>query len=335
MFTRVTVAVWILTASLAGAELRFADLGDLKLESGQVIRDCRIGYRLHGRLNADKSNAVLWPTWFGGATEDLEDLIGPGKLIDDTKYFVITVDALGNGVSSSPSNSRAQPGARFPRFSIGDMVRSQHRLLTEVLGLKKLHAVMGISMGGMQTFEWIVAYPDFMDKAVPMVGTPRQTTMDLLLWGAELGIIEQAQRCHCSFPEAMKNVGRIHTFALTTPDNRVRETPREEFGEEIGRQLEDYAKRNPYDWASQLRAMMDLDVSRRFGGSMEKAAAAVKAEVFVVVARRDHMVNPHPALRFARLLGADTLILGSDCGHISTGCEARKLNPAVAAFLGE
>ena len=335
MFTRVTVAVWILTASLAGAELRFADLGDLKLESGQVIRDCRIGYRVHGKLNADKSNAVLWPTWFGGATEDLEDLIGPGKLIDDTKYFVITVDALGNGVSSSPSNSRAQPGDQFPRFTIGDMVRSQRRLLTEVLGLKKLHAVMGISMGGMQTFEWIVAHPDFMKKAVPIVGTPRQTTMDLLLWGAELGIIEQALRCGGSLEEAMRNVGRIHAFALTTPDHRVRETPREEFDEEMGKQLESYAKRNPYDWASQLRAMMALDVSRRFGGSMEKAAAAVKAAVFVVVAREDHMVNPHPALRFARLLGADAFILGSDCGHIATGCESGKLSPAIAAFLAE
>ncbi len=335
MSWRLILGTLTIATSLAGAELKFADLGDLKLEDGQVIRDCRIGYRLHGKLNADKSNAILWPTWFGGTTEDLESLIGPGKLIDDTKYFVITVDALGNGVSSSPSNSETQPGEQFPRFTIGDMVRSQYRLVTEILGLKKLHAVMGISMGGMQTFEWIVAHPDFMKKAVPVVGTPRQTTMDLLLWGAELGIIEQAQRCGGSLAEAMRNVGRIHTFALTTPDNRVRETPREEFEEEVGKRIENYAKRNPYDWASQLRAMMDLDVSRRFGGSMEKAAAAVKAEVFVVVARQDHMVNPHPALRFARLLGADVLILGSDCGHIATGCEAKKLNPAVAAFLAE
>ncbi len=335
MTWRLALVTLTIVATSAAAELKFAELGDLKLESGQVIRDCRIGYRLHGKLSADKSNAVLWPTWFGGTTEDLEDLIGPGKLIDDTKYYVITVDALGNGVSSSPSNSKTQPGDRFPRFTIGDMVESQRRLLTEVLGLERLHAVMGISMGGMQTFEWITAHPEFMKKAVPIVGTPRQTTMDLLLWGAELGIIEQAQRCRCSFEEAMKNVGRIHTFALTTPEHRVRETPREEFEEEAGKRIEDYAKRNPYDWASQLRAMMDLDVARRFGGSMEKAAAAVKAEVFVVVAREDHMVNPHPALRFARLLGADALILGSDCGHIAAGCEARKLNPAVAAFLAE
>src|SRR5579872_4063646 len=78
---------------------QFATLGNLKLQNGQVIRDCRLGYRTFGQLNDDKSNAVLFPTWFGGRTQDLVELIGPGKLVDSSKYFVVAVDALGDGVS--------------------------------------------------------------------------------------------------------------------------------------------------------------------------------------------------------------------------------------------
>src|SRR6476620_4929605 len=114
-------------------EQQFANIGDLKLQNGGVIRNCRIGYRTFGKLNAGKSNVVVFPTWAGGTTEQLQSSIGPGKLVDSTKYFVIAIDALSNGVSSSPSNSRLQPRMRFPQFTLRDTVESQHTLLTRVL----------------------------------------------------------------------------------------------------------------------------------------------------------------------------------------------------------
>jgi homoserine O-acetyltransferase len=108
-------------AAKDGAQ-RMASLGDLKLESGEAIRDCRIGYRTYGQLDASQSNAILFPTWFGGTTEQLAGNFGSGKTVDTGRYFVIAVDAIGNGVSSSPSNTQAQPPMKFPRFSIRDMV---------------------------------------------------------------------------------------------------------------------------------------------------------------------------------------------------------------------
>jgi len=79
--------------------------------------------------------------------------------------------------------------------------------------------------------------------------------------------------------------------------------------------------------------MMQLDVSRDFGGSMERAARAVKAKVFVIVAKYDHVVTPGPATEFAKLLGAKLIELEGDCGHLATSCESGKLNEAVTDFL--
>src|SRR5713226_3155923 len=101
--------------------------GDLKLESGEVIRDFSISYVTHGTLNADKSNAVLMVTAIGGNHHRIDYLIGPGRALDPAKYFVIATDAIGNGLTTSPSNSKAQPKMQFPKFNMRDMVNSQQR----------------------------------------------------------------------------------------------------------------------------------------------------------------------------------------------------------------
>lgn len=108
---------------------QFAELGDFKLQNGGVIQDFRLGYRTLGKLNAKRSNAVLWPTWLGGKSEDLLKFLGPGKVVDTTNYFVILVDAIGNGISSSPANSKKQPLMKFPKFMIRDMIESEYRLV--------------------------------------------------------------------------------------------------------------------------------------------------------------------------------------------------------------
>lgn len=143
------LALLLLAGPARCQELQTANLGDFKLQNGQTIKDCRIGYRTFGKLNERKSNAVLFPTWFSGTSADLAGQVGPGKVVDSTRFYVIAVDALGNGVSSSPSNSKQQPGRDFPHYNISDMVETEYRLVTEKLGLKHLHAVLGISMGGM------------------------------------------------------------------------------------------------------------------------------------------------------------------------------------------
>src|ERR1700759_1186293 len=143
--------------------------GDLKLESGEAIKDFAISYVTHGTLNAKKSNAILMVTAISGNHHRLDFMIGPGKALDPDKYFIICTDAIGNGFTSSPSNSKAQPRMNFPKFAIRDMVESQYRLLKEKLGIDHVVAVVGPSMGGMQVLQWGVSHPDFMDALVAMV----------------------------------------------------------------------------------------------------------------------------------------------------------------------
>ena len=103
--------------------------GDLKLESGEAIRDFSISYVTHGTLNAKKSNAILMVTAIGGNHHRIDFMIGPGKALDPAKYFIICTDAISNGLTTSPSNSKTQPRMQFPKFTIRDMVESQYRLL--------------------------------------------------------------------------------------------------------------------------------------------------------------------------------------------------------------
>jgi homoserine O-acetyltransferase len=147
---------------------RMAELGDLRLESGEVIRDYRQSYVTHGELNGDKSNAVLICASLTGNHHRLDFLIGEGMALDPSRCFIVATDPIGNGLSTSPSNSARQPGMQFPRFTIRDMVNAQHQLLSVQLGIVRLHAVVGASMGGMQALQWAVSHPGFMRAMVAM-----------------------------------------------------------------------------------------------------------------------------------------------------------------------
>lgn len=324
----------VIAAAQQGQQ-QFADLGTCKLVSGQQIDQCRLGYRTWGTLNAARSNAVLFPTWFSGVSANLADAIKPDSLVDPTKYFVIAVDALGDGVSSSPSNSTTQHGTAFPAFTIQDMVNTEYRLATETLGLKHLHAVMGISMGGIQTFEWIVDYPGFMDAAIPIVGSPHPDSRDLLLYRADADAVRSDpafQQGHYTQPITAPVAQLIWDLNLTTPANYLHTHTTDQFNA-------DYAAAHakgiqPFDandWLAQLDAIDHHDIAH--GSSMEDAARRIKARVLIVNAAQDHMVSPEPALDFAKLIGAKTIVLQSDCGHLAPGCEAATLDPAVRAFL--
>jgi homoserine O-acetyltransferase/O-succinyltransferase len=197
-----------------------------------VIRDCTIGYRTFGTLNPDKSNAVLFPTAFGWRSAGLASRIGAGKLVDSAKYYVVVVDSLGDGISSSPSNSKSQPGLSFPQFSIRDIVNVEQKVVRDSLHIGHLHAVIGFSMGGTQAFQWAVTFPDFVDKIVSIVGSPQLSSYDLLLWRTVLLALEsdpdwrQGQYNH---EPALHLMNMVQSLALQTAEFVATNTARQDY----------------------------------------------------------------------------------------------------------
>jgi homoserine O-acetyltransferase len=295
----------LLPGVIACSSAETARLGDLKLQNGQEIKDCRITYRTRGQLNRDRSNAVLVLPWFQGTSVEAVLQVGPGKLVDTSKYFVIVADTLGNGLASSPSNSVLQPGAAFPSFSMRDIVNAHYRFVTETLRLQHLHAVVGISMGGMLVFEWTVAHPDFMTKAVSIVGSPQRQPDDVERWRGGVPWLRNSrwQRARTQLSELRPRAAlaemRLHS------DDQLR----------------------------QIDAVVGHDIAKEFGGSLERAAASLRADLLVVTTWGDREVNPKPAFEFARMTGADLLELDGRCGHQAPSCERPTLWPAVARFL--
>ncbi len=331
----------VTTAHAQDGHQQFANLGQCKLQSGQVIEDCRVGYRTYGHLNAAGDNAILVPTWLYGTSADLASLFGDGsspeqapqQLIDTTRWFGISIDAFADGVSSSPSNSPKQHGTAFPAITLNDSVRAQYRVLTEVLHLKHLHAVVGLSMGGEQVFVWSALYPQFFDLAIPILGTPRLTSYDLHVKQIMVESIEgdpaYAHGQYTTEPP-LKLANLFGSLVVTSPAFRNAATPRDKLSAFIA-QTEAPQPIDANDRLWQLKAIMQQDVigSR----TIAEAARSTQAHFLVIVSREDHLVNPQPALDWAAALNAPTYISDGACAHLIMTCDAAAVSTRVKAFL--
>jgi homoserine O-acetyltransferase len=289
------------------SEQRFADIGDLPLASGAVVRDCRIGYRTFGTLNAGRTNAVLLLPWFMGRSVELARHVGPGRLVDSSRYYVVAVDGLGAGVSTSPSNSGAQPGAAFPSYSVRDMVEAERRLVLQ-LRIDRLRAVVGTSLGGMQVFEWLTAFPDAAERGVAIAGSPRLPEAERARWREDA----RATATRPRWKRAAEAAARAAPLAAWRA---------------LGQ--------DPIDYARQAECVASADVTSGRGESLADSAARVRARVLVVVSPTDEMVDPGPAIEFARLAGATLLRLEGRGGHDAPAREKGRLWPAVDRFLAE
>jgi homoserine O-acetyltransferase/O-succinyltransferase len=311
-------------------DLQIATLGDFKTIGGDVIKNCKIGYRTIGKLNANKSNAVLWPTWITGTSEDIKFGIAP-SIVDTTGLYIIIVDAFGNGVSSSPSNT-----IYFPGITIRDMVNSQYQLLTQHLKINHLYAVIGISMGGIQAFEWVVAYPNFLDKALPIVGTPKLSFYDLLNWRIQESIIQQTGNKGQEMRIAMQRVSDMLLLTAYTPAYFVRTQNPDSIDMVLTKKYEkkgDAARINAANYMCQLQAIIQHDIYKSSGRKLIDMKDLIKAKMLIVVSLHDHLLNPASAIELSKMINCGLLELNTDYGHMEVFFEAQKLRDAAIAFL--
>jgi len=313
-------------------EQQFGEIGNLDLVNGGQIFDCRIGYRIIGKMNDDRSNIILYPTWFSGKSESLIGI--SNRLFDTTKFCIIAVDALGDGISTSPSNSELQKDSAFPEISIKDMVNSQYILLTEVLGINHIYGMIGGSMGGMQVFQWVVTYPDYMDKAIAYVGSPRLTPFDLMLWRAQISAIEQWEKDRGNIDDLAELISTIHNLLITTPEHKNSQVNRDDFETYITGLKSNFKKTfNPYNWKCQLKAMEVHDIS--VDSSMQLAAERIKSSFLIIVNKQDLIVNSAPAIDFADKYNFRKFVFDNNCGHLFSSCDFDTFLALVRNFFDE
>lgn len=325
-------------------------IGDLPLENGGVIRDFSISYVTHGTLNAQKSNAILMVTAVSGNHHRLDFMIGPGKALDTNRYFIIATDAIANGLTTSPSNSTAQPRMQFPRFNIRDMVTSQHRLLQH-LGINHLVAVVGPSMGGMQALQWAVSHPTMMDAVVAMVPLARTPAWTVAVLDATRQAIMLDPAWNNGNYTAQPERGvRLWRDILTFMAARSPEMYRDQFPTaplEVlpwlrAQETALLPAFDANDWLYQTWAYEAHDIGSTPGiqGGMVGALRAIRAKTLILHGTGD-LLNPEyepvDAARFIRDVRVVRISPGTITGHASAGggfpADVDFLNRETAQFL--
>ena len=195
-------------------------IADFKMFNGQSVKEVKLGWESYGKLNADKTNAILITHYFTGTSHaagkyDQNDptsgywdsIIGPNKAIDTNKFFVLSMDSLANlnvkdenVVTTGPASINPETGKpyglTFPVITMRDMVNTQKSLL-DSLGIKKLYAVAGPSMGSMQAIEWTSAYPDKVERLISVIGSSYSdawTTAALEQWAIPIKLDQHWQQ---------------------------------------------------------------------------------------------------------------------------------------------
>ncbi|MGA8899775.1 alpha/beta fold hydrolase [Bradyrhizobium sp.] len=324
--------------------------GDLKLESGEAIKDFSISYVTHGTLNEKKSNAILMVTALGGNHHRIDFMIGPGKALDPARYFIICTDAIGNGLTTSPSNSKAQPRMSFPKFVIRDMVESQYRLLKEKFGIDHVVAVIGPSMGGMQTLQWGVSHPDYMDALVAMVPLAKTPAWSVAVGAASRNAIMDDAAWnggnYTAPPEKGIRLMRdiLNLISARTPEmysaqfkNGMDALPWMEAQE--GGMLK-AMDANDYIYQTFAYESHDVGTTAGFNGDTAKALASIKAKTLIMTGTKD-LLNPEfePIEAGKNIPGVKMLTIspGTVTGHASAGGafpdDVAFLNRETTAFL--
>ena len=385
-------------ASVGTVRTQYADLPEpLPLDSGRTLAPVRIAYETYGTLSPARDNVILvchalsgdahaagWsddpsaPTTVDGAGAAdrgkgglgwWDGMIGPGKAFDTDRYFVVCSNLIGScrgstGPGSIDPVTGAAYGATFPVLTVPDMVRAQ-RVFLRTLGIERLFAAAGGSLGGMQALEWAVAYPDAVRTIVPIASTARLGTQGVA-WNAiarnaitsdpdwQGGAYHDTGRR----PDAGIKIARMvgHITYLSS------QAVREKFGRRFQRgvaepsydltdpdfEVESYLRYQADSFAARFdanaylyisRALTYFDLARTYGaGSLERAVANVRAATLLLSFSSDWLYPPRDSEELAGALRAngkdvEHVIIDADYGHDSFLLEERTMTERIHRFF--
>jgi len=306
------------------------NLGDIQLQFGGEIRSARLAYQTYGALNAARDNAIIYPTSFAATHEEAAWLIGPGRALDPDRYFIIIPNALGSGLSSSPSNSPL-PKAGFPHVTIRDNVLQQHRLVTQGLGIDRLHMAIGWSLGGSQAFEWASAFPDQVKRLFTFQSAARTSRHFSIFFDSIRAAImldpDFQNGLYDRQPErGLRAAARVYAawgFSQGFFRRRLDHTvlgyaSMEDFLTDFWEGW--FLKRDANNLLAQIWTGQHADISANdtYEGDLDLALGSIKADTVIMPASSDLYFPVADAAEEARRIpGAELRILETDWGHVA------------------
>ncbi|MBN1422183.1 MAG: homoserine O-acetyltransferase [Planctomycetes bacterium] len=349
----------------------------LPLDGGGILTPVVLAYETYGILSSERDNAVLVCHALSGSAHAAgfhraddpkpgwwETAIGPGKAFDTDEYFVICSNVIG-GCSGSTGPASLDPGTgrpygmRFPLVTIGDMVRAQKRLIDH-LGIPRLLAVAGGSMGGMQAIQWMLAFPDLVASAIPIATTAKLSAQGIAFdavgreaivtdpeWkdgdyyggkGPANGLAIARMIGHITYlsDEAMhRKFGRRRRDGLTNGSGLAKEFEVEGYLERRGASFIHRFDANSYLYITKAIDCFDPALEH---GSLVKAFSRVKARVLVISFSSDWLFPTYHSKEIVRALeanGADSSFceIRTSHGHDAFLLECPEQTELIRGFL--
>jgi homoserine O-acetyltransferase len=304
-------------------------LGDVRLQSGDILLDAKLAYGTLGRLNQARDNAIVMPTYYTGEHRSYLPLIGEGKALDPARYFIIIPDMFGNGLSTSPSNYSAPRAGPFPQITLYDNVSQQARLVFEHLHVAEVALVTGWSMGGMQAYVWAAMFPDRVRRLLPYCAAARTSPYNIVFlealkaalqadchWRAD-GCLQKPEKGLRAFARVYLGWAYSHAF----------------FRDELYKQLgfatlealmqdwdNDHLSLDANDLLAMLDTWLHADAGAipQFGGSTQMALKAIRARTILLPCSTDRYFSPLDNELEAQLIpNCGLRMLDSEFGHCS------------------
>ena len=316
-------------------------LGDFAAQKGGVIRDARIVWKTHGTLAPARDNVVLYPTSYGAQHPDLEWLIGPEGILDPARWFIVIPNMFSNGLSSGAAETPDFPAA----VTSHDNVDAQARMLREVWGIERLHAVYGFSMGAQQAYHWAARFPEAVERAFVVCGSARTSTHNKVFLSSLLRTLEAAPeylgggRFSAEPRASLRAFGHIYAAWALSQDFYRADLHRTALGAPdldtfLRTDWEDsYRNKKAANLYAQLVTWYHGDIadSPAYGGDLAAALRAIRARVSLLPGATDlyFRVADNEA-ELAHLRHGAMSVIPSIWGHRAG---SPRVNPADAAFL--
>jgi len=332
----------MISGSASRPDVEYFELGDLELQSGEVLLGARLAYRALGNLQADRRNAVLFPTYYTGTHRDNAQLVQTGRALDPADWFVVIPNLFGNGVSSSPSNHPMQPGAAFPRLTLLDNVHAQQRLLREHFGIEHVALALGWSMGAQQAYHHAALFPERVGSLLAVCGSARTAPHNwVFLEGVKAALLADPAFAAGHYREpplrGLGAFGRVYAgWAYSQAFFRKQEY--RSLGHASSEALLeawalDHQARDANDLLCMLSSWQRADISDnpRYEGDLGRALGAISARTILMPVDQDLYFHPDDSrLEIARLPRAELRIIESSWGHCAGGPDR---NPHASALI--